>query len=577
MTTRNTTPRNHTEVQRNFMSTETQSAPNFVLNQIREELEAGRADKVVTRFPPEPNGFLHIGHAKSICLNFGLAQQLGGDCHLRFDDTNPAKEEQAYIDAIKEDVEWLGFEWAGKVRFASDYFDQLYAWAQHLVREGKAYVDDLSPDEIREYRGTLKEPGRPSPYRERSPEENLDLLERMKKGEFGESEKVLRARIDMAAPNINLRDPILYRIRHASHHQTGDKWKIYPSYDFTHGQSDALEGVTHSICTLEFEDHRPLYEWFLANLPVPTTPRQIEFARLNLDYTVTSKRKLKLLVDEGVVDGWDDPRMPTISGMRRRGYTAASIRKFCDMIGVSRADGGMVEIGMLHHAIRSDLEDNALRAMCVLNPLKVVLTNLPEGHEEVFEVPGHPARDDMGTRQIPLTRELWIDADDFMEDAPKKFFRLAPEKEVRLRNGYVIRCDEVIKDEAGEIVELRCSVDLDTLGKNPEGRKVKGVIHWVSAEHAVPVEVRQYENLFLEAEPDRDKDVDFLEHLNPNSLSIVKGFGEPSLRNAAPETRYQFERIGYFVADRHDCVDGALVFNRTVSLKDGWAKAQKKG
>lgn len=577
MTTRNTTPRNHTEVQRNFMSTETQSAPNFVLNQIREELEAGRADKVVTRFPPEPNGFLHIGHAKSICLNFGLAQQLGGDCHLRFDDTNPAKEEQAYIDAIKEDVEWLGFEWAGKVRFASDYFDQLYAWAQHLVREGKAYVDDLSPDEIREYRGTLKEPGRPSPYRERSPEENLDLLERMKKGEFGESEKVLRARIDMAAPNINLRDPILYRIRHASHHQTGDKWKIYPSYDFTHGQSDALEGVTHSICTLEFEDHRPLYEWFLANLPVPVTPRQIEFARLNLDYTVTSKRKLKLLVDEGVVDGWDDPRMPTISGMRRRGYTAASIRKFCDMIGVSRADGGMVEIGMLHHAIRSDLEDNALRAMCVLNPLKVVLTNLPEGHEEVFEVPGHPARDDMGTRQIPLTRELWIDADDFMEDAPKKFFRLAPEKEVRLRNGYVIRCDEVIKDEAGEILELRCSVDLDTLGKNPEGRKVKGVIHWVSAEHAVPVEVRQYENLFLEAEPDRDKDVDFLEHLNPDSLSIVKGFGEPSLRNAVPETRYQFERIGYFVADRHDCVDGALVFNRTVSLKDGWAKAQKKG
>ena len=559
------------------MSTETQSAPNFVLNQIREELDAGRAEKVVTRFPPEPNGFLHIGHAKSICLNFGLAQQLGGDCHLRFDDTNPAKEEQAYIDAIKEDVEWLGFEWAGKVRFASDYFDQLYAWAQHLVREGKAYVDDLSPDEIREYRGTLKEPGRPSPYRERSPEENLDLLERMKKGEFGESEKVLRARIDMAAPNINLRDPILYRIRHASHHQTGDKWKIYPSYDFTHGQSDALEGVTHSICTLEFEDHRPLYEWFLANLPVPSTPRQIEFARLNLDYTVTSKRKLKLLVDEGVVDGWDDPRMPTISGMRRRGYTAASIRKFCDMIGVSRADGGMVEIGMLHHAIRSDLEDNALRAMCVLNPLKVVLTNLPEGHEEVFEVPGHPARDDMGTRQIPLTRELWIDADDFMEDAPKKFFRLAPEKEVRLRNGYVIRCDEVIKDEAGEIVELRCSVDLDTLGKNPEGRKVKGVIHWVSAEHAVPVEVRQYENLFLEAEPDRDKDVDFLEHLNPQSLSIVKGFGEPSLRDAAPETRYQFERIGYFVADRHDCVDGALVFNRTVSLKDGWAKAQKKG
>ncbi|RAR59049.1 glutaminyl-tRNA synthetase [Onishia taeanensis] len=559
------------------MSNDSTSAPNFIRNQISEEIEAGKVDKIVTRFPPEPNGFLHIGHAKSICLNFGLAEQFGGDCHLRFDDTNPAKEEQAYIDAIKEDLHWMGFEWAGDVRYASDYFDQLYAWAQHLIREGKAYVDDLSPDEIREYRGTLTEAGRPSPYRERSPEESLDLLERMKQGEFAESEKVLRAKIDMASPNINLRDPILYRIRHASHHQTGEKWKIYPSYDFAHGQSDAIEGVTHSICTLEFEDHRPLYEWFLDNLPVPAKPRQIEFARLNLNYTLTSKRKLKLLVDQGIVDGWDDPRLPTISGMRRRGYTSASIRKFCDMIGVTRADGGLVEIGMLYHAIRSDLEDNAPRAMCVMKPLKVVLTNVPEDHAEVFEVAGHPARDDMGTRKLPFTREIWIDQDDFMEEPPKKFFRLAPEKEVRLRNGYVIRCDEVIKDDAGEISELRCSVDFETLGKNPEGRKVKGVIHWVSAEHGVPVEVRQYDNLFQVEQPDKDKETDFLEHLNPESLVTVQGIAEPSIRDVAPESRYQFERVGYFCADRYACVDGKIVFNRTVGLKDGWAKAQKKG
>jgi glutaminyl-tRNA synthetase len=559
------------------MSNDSTSAPNFIRNQISEEIEAGKVDKIVTRFPPEPNGFLHIGHAKSICLNFGLAEQFGGDCHLRFDDTNPAKEEQAYIDAIKEDLHWMGFEWAGDVRYASDYFDQLYAWAQHLIREGKAYVDDLSPDEIREYRGTLTEAGKPSPYRERSADESLDLLERMKQGEFAESEKVLRAKIDMASPNINLRDPILYRIRHAAHHQTGEKWKIYPSYDFAHGQSDAIEGVTHSVCTLEFEDHRPLYEWFLDNLPVPAKPRQIEFARLNLNYTLTSKRKLKLLVDQEIVDGWDDPRMPTISGMRRRGYTSASIRKFCDMIGVTRADGGLVDIAMLYHAIRSDLEDNAPRAMCVMKPLKVVLTNVPDDYDEVFEVAGHPARDDMGTRKLPFTREIWIDQDDFMEEPPKKFFRLAPEKEVRLRNGYVIRCDEVIKDDAGEISELRCSVDFETLGKNPEGRKVKGVIHWVSAEHGVPVEVRQYDNLFQVEQPDKDKETDFLEHLNPESLVTVQGIAEPSIREAAPESRYQFERVGYFCADRHACVDGKLVFNRTVGLKDGWAKAQKKG
>lgn len=559
------------------MTNETTPAPNFIRNQVRDEIEGGQVTKIVTRFPPEPNGFLHIGHAKSICLNFGLAEQMGGDCHLRFDDTNPAKEEQAYIDAIKEDVSWLGFNWAGPVRFASDYFDQLYAWAQHLIREDKAYVDDLSPDEIREYRGTLTAPGKPSPYRERSVEENLDLLERMRAGEFGESEKVLRAKIDMASPNINLRDPILYRIRHASHHQTGDKWKIYPSYDFTHGQSDAIEGITHSICTLEFEDHRPLYEWFLNNLPVPAKPRQIEFARLNLDYTLTSKRKLKLLVDEQIVDGWDDPRMPTISGMRRRGYTAASIRKFCEMIGVTRADGGLVDIAMLTHAIRSDLEDNAPRAMCVLKPLKVLLTNVAEGHEEVYEVPGHPARDDMPMRKVPFSRELYIDQDDFMEDAPKKFFRLAPGKEVRLRNSYVIRCDDVIKDAAGEITELHCSVDFDTLGKNPEGRKVKGVIHWVSAAHGVPMEVRLYDNLFMVEQPDRDKDVDFLEHLNPESLSVCQAIGEPSLADAASEARFQFERVGYFCADRHLSKPGQLVFNRTVGLKDSWAKIKQKG
>ncbi|ARS53889.1 glutamine--tRNA ligase/YqeY domain fusion protein [Kushneria konosiri] len=557
------------------MSSESTSAPNFIRTQIREEIEQGRVDTIVTRFPPEPNGFLHIGHAKSICLNFGLAEQLGGQCHLRFDDTNPAKEEQVYIDAIREDIEWLGFQWSGDVRYASSYFDQLHEWACQLIRDGLAYVDDLNAEQMREYRGTLTEPGRPSPWRDRSVEENLALFEGMKNGEFAEGEKVLRAKIDMASPNINLRDPTLYRIRHASHHQSGDKWKIYPSYDFTHGQSDAIEGITHSICTLEFEDHRPLYNWFLDNLPVPSRPRQIEFARLNLNYTVTSKRKLKLLVDQGVVDGWDDPRMPTISGMRRRGYTPASIRKFCDMVGVSRA-AGVVDIQMLYHAIRSDLEDNAPRAMCVMKPLRIVLTNLPEDHEEVFEVPGHPAREDMGVRQLPLNREIWIDQDDFMEAPPKKFFRLAPGKEVRLRNAYVIRCDDVIKNDQGEIEALHCSVDLDTLGQNPEGRKVKGVIQWVSARHGVDVEVRNYDNLFQVEAPDRDKDVDFLEHLNAQSLETVRGIGEPSLADAAAEQRFQFERVGYFCADRHEHGAGRLVFNRTVSLKDGWAKAQNK-
>ena len=559
------------------MSVENSSAPNFLYNQIREELEQQGGGTIVTRFPPEPNGFLHIGHAKSIWVNFGLAEQFGGKCNLRFDDTNPEKEDQRFIDAIKEDITWLGYQWNGEERYASSYFEQLYAWAQYLVREGKAYVDDLDAETMREYRGTLTEPGRNSPYRDRGVEENLDLLERMRVGEFPEGAKVLRAKIDMASPNINLRDPVLYRIRHADHHQAGDAWKIYPAYDFAHGQSDAIEGITHSICTLEFEDHRPLYNWFLDNLPVPARPRQIEFARMNINYTVTSKRKLKLLVDNGVVNGWDDPRMPTVAGLRRRGYTPASLRKLCEMTGVARSSG-VIDIHMMYHAIRSDLEENALRAMCVMKPLKVVLTNLPEDHEEILEVSSHPARDDMGTRKLPLNREIWIDQDDFMMDPPKKFFRLAPGKEVRLRNAYVIRCDEVITDDAGNPIELHCSVDKDTLGKMPEGRKVKGVIHWVSAQHGVPVEVRNYDNLFLDEAPDRDKEKDFLEHLNPNSLEVVQGIGEPSLAVAAPETRFQFERIGYFCADRWDHgKDGKLVFNRTVSLKDGWAKAQKKG
>ena len=559
------------------MSVENSSAPNFLYNQIREELEQQGGGTIVTRFPPEPNGFLHIGHAKSIWVNFGLAERFGGQCNLRFDDTNPEKEDQRFIDAIKEDITWLGYQWNGEERYASSYFEQLYAWAQHLVREGKAYVDDLDAETMREYRGTLTAPGRNSPYRDRGVDENLDLLERMRVGEFAEGAKVLRAKIDMASPNINLRDPVLYRIRHADHHQAGNAWKIYPAYDFAHGQSDAIEGITHSICTLEFEDHRPLYNWFLDNLPVPARPRQIEFARMNINYTVTSKRKLKALVDSGVVNGWDDPRMPTVAGLRRRGYTPASLRKLCEMTGVARSSG-VVDIHMMYHAIRSDLEENALRAMCVMKPLKVVLTNLPEDHDEIIEVSSHPARDDMGTRELPLTREIWIDQDDFMIDPPKKFFRLAPEKEVRLRNAYVIRCDDVITDDAGQPIELRCSVDLDTLGKMPEGRKVKGVIHWVSAKHGVPVEVRNYDNLFLDEAPDRDKEKDFLEHLNPDSLDVIEGIGEPSLAQVAPETHFQFERIGYFCADRWDHgKEGKLVFNRTVSLKDGWAKAQKKG
>ncbi len=558
-------------------NTENTPAPNFIRTLIQEELAAGQYEQIVTRFPPEPNGYLHIGHAKSICLNFGLAEHFDGACNLRFDDTNPEKESQEYIDSIKDDVQWLGFQWAGNIRYTSEYFDQLFGYAVELIKAGKAYVCELNAEQMREYRGTLTEPGKNSPFRDRSVEENLDLFERMRAGEFDDGAKVLRAKIDMSAPNINLRDPILYRIRRAHHHQTGDKWCIYPSYDFAHGQSDAIEGITHSVCTLEFEDHRPLYNWFIENLPVPSQPKQIEFSRLNLNYTVTSKRKLKQLVDEGHVAGWDDPRMPTLAGLRRRGYTPASLRKFCDMVGVTRSDG-VVDVAMLYHALRSDLEENAPRAMCVLNPIKVTITNYPEDQVEEYVVPSHPANEAMGERTIPFSRTLLIDAEDFMEDAPKKFFRLSQGREVRLRNSYVIKCEEVIKNEQGDVVELLCTYDPETLGKNPEGRKVKGVIHWVSEEHAVPAEVRLYENLFTDPNPDGKKDVNFLEHINPESLEVTTGYCEPSLLTAAPEDRFQFERVGYFCADRFDHgKDGKLVFNKTVGLKDSWAKIQKKG
>ncbi|MDN3237487.1 glutamine--tRNA ligase/YqeY domain fusion protein [Pseudomonas sp. WAC2] len=552
---------------------ETPATPaNFLRQIVQADLDAGKHTKIVTRFPPEPNGYLHIGHAKSICLNFGLAQEFGGECNLRFDDTNPAKEDQEYIDAIKSDVEWLGFKWAGEERYASNYFDQLYDWAIHLIKTGKAYVDDLTPEQAREYRGTLTEPGKNSPFRDRSVEENLDLFARMKAGEFRDGEKALRAKIDMASPNMNLRDPILYRIRHAHHHQTGDKWCIYPSYDFTHGQSDAIEGITHSICTLEFEDHRPLYEWFLANLPVPAQPRQYEFARLNLNYTVTSKRKLKQLVDERHVSGWDDPRMSTLSGYRRRGYTPASIRNFCEMVGVARSNG-VVDIAMLEFSIREDLDRNAPRAMCVLRPLKVVITNYPEGKVEQLELPRH-SKEDMGMRTLPFTRELYIDRDDFMIDPPKGYKRLEPNGEVRLRGSYVVRADEVIKDEAGNIVELRCSYDPETLGKNPEGRKVKGVIHWVPAEGSVECEVRLYDRLFRSPQPEKaEEGQTFLDNINPESLQVLTGCrAEPSLAQAQPEDRFQFEREGYFCVDLKDSKPGAPVFNRTVTLRDSWGQ-----
>lgn len=550
---------------------------HFIRQIISKDLDSGKNDgRVATRFPPEPNGYLHVGHAKSICLNFSMAEEFGGTCNLRFDDTNPEKESQEYIEAIKRDVTWLGFEWHADVRYASDYFDRLYEFAVELIKQHKAYVDESTPEQIRAMRGTLTEPGQDSPYRSRTVEENLQQFERMRAGEFADGSAVLRARIDMASPNINMRDPVIYRVRRAHHHQTGDTWCIYPMYDYTHCLSDALEEITHSLCTLEFEDHRPLYDWVLDQLDVPCHPQQIEFARLNLNYTVTSKRKLKQLVDEHHVSGWDDPRMPTIAGMRRRGYTPASIRNFCEMIGVTKSEG-VVDVSMLEFAIRDDLDKHAPRAMCVMHPLKVVITNWNQVAEQSLTIPAHPKDETLGSREIFFGNTLYIDRSDFEEEPPKGFKRLIPGGEVRLRGAYVIRCDEVIKNEQGEVVELRCSYDDQTLGKNPEGRKVKGVVHWVSAAKALPVEVRLYDRLFNHESPDAAKDgTDFVDHINPDSLTVITtAMAEPSLQNAKAELPYQFEREGYFVLDSEDATADKLVFNRTVTLRDTWAKSQK--
>jgi glutaminyl-tRNA synthetase len=559
--------------------TEDQGAAVKPLDFIREivaaDLRGGKHAGIVTRFPPEPNGYLHIGHAKSICLNFGIAQENGGRCHLRFDDTNPTKEEQEYIDSIKQDVRWLGFDWGEHLYHASDYFERLYEWAEHLVRAGKAYVDDQSADEIRERRGTLTEAGQESPYRSRSVEENLDLLRRMRRGEFPNGVRVLRAKIDMAAGNINLRDPVLYRILHAPHPLTGDAWCIYPTYDYAHGQSDAIEGITHSLCTLEFEDHRPLYEWFLDNLPVPSRPRQIEFARLNLTYTVLSKRKLLQLVNERHVGGWDDPRMPTLSGLRRRGYPPAGLRVFAERIGLAKRDS-VVEVEMLDHCVREVLNREAPRRMAVLRPLKLVIENYPEGQVEQLDAVNNPEDAAAGTRKLPFSRELWIEREDFMEEPPKKFYRLAPGREVRLRYAYFVTCTRVVKDAAGEVVELRCSYDPATRGGDaPDGRRPKATLHWVSAAHAIEAEVRLYEHLFTREDPGADGD--FLADINPRSLETLAGCKvEPSLGETPVGSTVQFERLGYFCPDP-DSRPGRLVFNRTVTLKDTWAKLQASG
>lgn len=550
---------------------------DFVRQIVEEHKRSGRfGGRVWTRFPPEPNGYLHIGHAKSIVLNFGLADEYGGGTNLRFDDTNPIKEEQEYIDSIIEDVRWLGFEWE-ELRFASDYFDQLYQWAVKLITDGKAYVDHLSADEIRAYRGTLTEPGRESPYRSRSVEENLALFERMRNGEFKDGECVLRAKIDMSSPNLNLRDPVMYRILHAEHPRTGSKWRIYPMYDWAHGQSDSIEGITHSICTLEFEDHRPLYDWFIDQLGIHH-PQQIEFARLNLTYTILSKRKLIRLVREQFVRGWNDPRMPTLSGLRRRGIPAKAIRDLCDMVGVSKSNS-IVELQMLEYCARQELNKTAPRVMAVLRPLKVVLTNYPEDQVEEFEAMINPEDPDAGMRKVPFSRVLYIEQDDFMEDPPNKFYRLAPGREVRLRAAYFIKCEEVIKDADGSIIELRCTYDPTTRGGDaPDGRKVKATLHWVSAAHALEAEVRLYDNLLTTAYPsEMDEDKDFIDYLNPDSLEVIeRAYIEPTVKGAAPETRYQFERLGYYTVDS-DSTPEKLVFNRTVTLKDEWAKVQKAG
>jgi glutaminyl-tRNA synthetase len=555
-----------------MITTEISQPTNFIRTIVEEDLKSGRHKTVVTRFPPEPNGYLHIGHAKSICLNFGLARDFGGRCHLRFDDTNPAKEEVEYAESIKESVRWLGFDWGEHLYYASDYFENLYQWAEQLIRQGDAYVEDLSAEEIRAYRGTLTEPGKESPYRNRSVTENLDLFRRMRGGEFPDGAKVLRAKIDMAAPNLNLRDPVMYRILHAPHPHAGDSWCIYPMYDYAHGQSDSIEGITHSVCTLEFEDHRPLYEWFLDRLGI-YHPRQYEFARLNLTYTVMSKRKLLQLVQDGDVSGWDDPRMPTLVGLRRRGYTPESIRGFCERNGVGRSDS-WIDMSILEESVRDDLNVKAPRAMAVLRPLKVVIDNYPEGREEEFDAANHPNDPVMGSRKIIFSREVWIERDDFMEEPVKGFKRLAPGGEVRLRNAYIVKCTEILKDGSGNVVEVHCTYDPDShTGGSTADRKVKGVIHWVSAAHAVEAEVRLYDRLFTEANPDKGGQ-DYKHFINPDSLEVLPSARlERSLATAAPESRYQFERQGYFCVDARDSTPGKPVFNRTATLRDSWTKA----
>jgi glutaminyl-tRNA synthetase len=556
-------------------ATTTEAGRDFIRDIIQTDLDAGRHKSVVTRFPPEPNGYLHIGHAKSICLNFGVAQEFGGRCHLRFDDTNPTKEEQEYIDAIERDVRWLGFDWGKHLYFASDYFEQLYDWAEHLIREGLAYVDDLPVEEMRTMRGTLSEPGRDSPFRGRSVAENLDLFRRMRAGEFPNGARTLRAKIDMAAGNMNLRDPVLYRIMHAAHPRTRDKWRIYPTYDFAHGQSDAIEHITHSLCTLEFADHRPLYDWFIDKLPVPSRPRQYEFARLNLTYTVLSKRFLTELVRERRVGGWDDPRMPTIAGLRRRGVPAAAIRDFVKRVGVARADS-VVDVAMFEHAVREHLNKAALRRMAVLRPLKVVIENYPSGQSEELEAINHPDDPGQGTRKVPFGRELYVERDDFMENPPKKFYRLSPGREVRLRYAYFITCREVVKGADGEVTELRCTYDPATRGGNaPDGRKVQATLHWVAAKESMPAEIRLYNPLFTR--PDPGAEGDLLADINPNSLEVLSDARvEPALAQVAAEAPVQFERQGYFCLDP-DSRPGRLVFNRTVGLRDSYAKAQAGG
>jgi glutaminyl-tRNA synthetase len=557
-------------------ATETAGRSNFIRDIIIEDIKSGKhGGRVQTRFPPEPNGYLHIGHAKAICLDFGLAAEFGGKCNLRFDDTNPSKEETEYVDAIKQDVQWLGFQWDG-LFYASDYFDQLYEWATQLIKAGKAYVCDLNADEIREYRGTLTEPGKESPYRNRSVAENLDLFERMKNGEFPDGSRTLRAKIDMASPNLNFRDPVMYRILHMEHHQTGNKWCIYPMYDWAHGQSDSIERVTHSMCTLEFDNNRPLYNWFIEQLGIFPS-QQYEFDRLSLTYTVMSKRKLLRLVQEGLVNGWDDPRMPTLSGMRRRGYTPEAIRNFCASLGVSKTNG-ITQLQQLEYYLREDLNKHALRVMAVLKPLKIVLTNYPDDLIEEMEAVNNPEDASAGTRKVPFSKVLYIEQDDFREEPPPKFFRLAPGKEVRLRYGYIIKCEEVIKDAEGNIVELHCTYDPETRsGSAASTRKVKATIHWVSAAHAVAAEVRNYDTLFTKENPEDVEDgQDFTANLNPNSLEVLTSKVEPSLKDASPSTRFQFERMGYFCVDP-DSTPGKLVFNRTIGLKDTWAKIEQRG